>query len=67
MVDEFTHLNLDKHNGESEIFSCSRCNMMMSIIHDRLGSFFSELTTKITCVDGKNCGVKAFMLQVLKK
>ncbi len=44
MTDEFTDLHFETYD---EIFGCNRCSLMMSIIEDRLSSFFSELTNKI--------------------
>ncbi len=46
MVDKFTDLNLENYDGESEIFDCSRCSLMMSIIDNRLSSFFASSQTK---------------------
>ncbi len=51
MADEFTDLHFENYDEESEIFGCNRCSLMMSIIDDRLSSFFSELTNKIKQVE----------------
>ncbi len=51
MADGFTDLHFETYNEEREIFGCNRCSLMMSIIDDRLSSFFSELTNKITQVE----------------
>ncbi len=53
MIDEFTDLNLDKYNKESETFGCSRCSRMMSIIDDRLSSFFRDVNDKIKGLEKK--------------
>ncbi len=51
MADEFTDIHFETYDEESEIFGCNRCSLMMSIIDDRLSSFFSELTNKIKQVE----------------
>ncbi len=51
MADEFTDLHYENYDEESEVFGCNRCSLMMSIIDDRLSSFFSELTNKIKQVE----------------
>ncbi len=51
MADDFTDLHFETYDEESEIFGCNRCSLMMSIIDDRLSSFFSELTNKIKQVE----------------
>ncbi len=51
MADEFTDLHFETYDKESEIFDCNRCSLMMSIIDDRLSSFFNELTNKIKQVE----------------
>ncbi len=51
MADEFTDLHFETYDDASEIFSCNRCSLMMSIIDDRLSLFFSELTNKIKQVE----------------
>ncbi len=53
MIHEFTDLNLDKYNNESETFGCSRCSLMMSIIDDRLSSFFRDVNNKIKGLEKK--------------
>ncbi len=51
MADEFTDLHFETYDEASEIFGSNRCSLMMSIIDDRLSSFFSELTNKIKQVE----------------
>ncbi len=43
--------HFENYDEESEVFGCNRCSLMMSIIDDRLSSFFSELTNKIKQVE----------------
>ncbi len=51
MADEFTDLHFETYDEASEIFGSNRCSLMMSIIDDRLSSFFSEPTNKIKQVE----------------
>ncbi len=51
MADQFTDLHFENYDEESEIFGCNRCSLIMSIIDDRLSSFFSEFTNKIKQVE----------------
>ncbi len=57
MEDEFTDLHFETFDKESEIFGCNRCRLMMSIIDDRLSSFFSELTNKLKQVEVRQEGL----------
>ncbi len=65
MADEFTDLHFETYDKESENFGCNRCSLMMSIIDDRLSSFFSELTNKIKQVEMRLEGLD--VLQMSKK
>ncbi len=47
MADEFTDLHFENYDEESELFGCNRCSLRMSIIDDRLSTFFTELNNII--------------------
>ncbi len=64
MADEFTDLHFETYNEASKIFGCKRCSLMMSIIDDRLSSFFSELTNKIKQAEVRLEGLDVFTSNV---
>ncbi len=66
-VDEFTDLNLDNYNGESEIIGCGRCTLMLSFIGDKPSSFFGELTNKIKYFEMKLRGLNVFASSVSRQ
>ncbi len=57
MADEFYDLHFETYHEESEIFGCSHCSLMMSIIDDRLSAFFGKLTYKIKQVEVRLVGL----------